>query len=117
MNDNPRKAEVEKILGEWRKKYCVTDSDPLMATLELWQILVENSRAADPAQVFRHELERLVEITKSLSVQTNQLIAELRQVPKIKSELWLFPYFTVLLAIVAALIIGIFVGRFFLFPK
>jgi len=117
MNDDPRKAELEKILGEWKKKYRVTDSDPLMATLELWQILVENSRAADPAQLFRHELERLGEIAKSFSTQTNELIAELRQVPKIKSDLWLFPYFTVLLAVVAALIIGIFAGRFLLFPK
>ena len=114
MNEDPRKAELDKIITEWKKKYHVGNNDPLMATLELWQVLVENSRAADPSHLFRHEMEQLVGIGKTFSKQTSELTAELREVPKIKSDLWLFPYFTVVLTATAALIIGIFIGRFLL---
>ena len=114
MNEDPRKAQFQKVISEWKKKYRVGDKDPLMATLELWQILVENSRAADPAQVFRQELDKLAELGKNFSKQSVELTGELRAVPKIKNDLWLFPYFTVVLVAVAALIIGFFIGRLFL---
>lgn len=114
MNDDPRKAELGKIIAEWKKKHRVRDNDPLMATLELWQVLVENSRAADPGQLFHHELEQLTGISKAFSKQTNELTVELRKVSRIKHELWLFPYFTVILSAVTTLIIGIFIGRFLL---
>jgi hypothetical protein len=114
MNEDPRKAQFQKAIAEWKKKYHVGSNDPLMATMELWEILVENSRAADPSQVFRQELEKLAELGKNFSKQSVELISELRAVPKIKHDLWLFPYFTVILVAVAALIIGIFIGRLFL---
>lgn len=114
MNEDPRKAEFQKIIAEWKEKYRVGNNDPLMATLDLWLVLVENSRAADPSQIFRRELEQLTAIAKTFSKQTTELTAELREVPQIKSDLWLYPYFTVILTAVAALIIGIFIGRFLL---
>lgn len=116
MSEDPRKAEIQKVIADWKKKYRVGDHDPLMATLELWEILVENSRAADPSHLFRQELMKLTELGKSFSKQTAELTGELRGVPKIKNDLWLFPYFTVVVVAVAALIVGIFIGRFFLHP-
>jgi hypothetical protein len=75
---------------------------------------VENSKAEDSYRRFRLELEQLTNVSKTFAKQTSELTGELRTVPKIKSDLWLFPYFTVVLVAVAALIIGMFVGKFFL---
>ena len=59
-------------------------------------------------------MEQLAGIGKTFSKQTSELTTELREVPKIKSDLWLFPYFTVVLIAIAGLIIGIFIGKFLL---
>jgi hypothetical protein len=112
MNEEARKGELQKAITEWRKKHRISDSDPLMAMLDLWQVLMTHSQATDPGQVFRRELESLTEISKAFSKQGSELISEIRSVPKIRSELWLFPYFTVFLSIVGALIVGFFIGRF-----
>ena len=114
MNDDSRKADLQKALAEWKTKHQIGNNDPLMATVELWEILVENSHAADPSHLFRHELERLTEIGKTFSKQSSELTCELRTVPKIRSDLWLFPYFTVVLVAVGTLIIGMLVGKFVL---
>jgi hypothetical protein len=114
MNNDTRKAELQKALAEWRKKYHIGNNDPLLATLDLWQILVENSHAADPSHLFRRELEQLTEIGKTFSKQSGELTGELRKVPKMKNDLWFFPYFTVVLVSVGALIIGVFIGKFLL---
>ncbi len=115
MNDASRKADLQKALAEWKKKHhVVSDNDPHMAFVELWEILMENSRAADPGQLFRHELEQLTEIGKTFSKQSGEVVCELRSVPKIKNDLWLFPYFTVALVAVLTLIIGMFIGKLFL---
>ena len=114
MNEDARKAGLQKALAEWKAKHHVGDNDPLMATVELWGILVENSHAAEPHHLFRRELEQLTEVGKTFSKQTGELTCELRRVPKIRSDLWLFPYFTVVLVGIGALIIGILVERCFL---
>lgn len=113
MNNDSQNSELQKAIAEWKKKFNVGKNDPLMATVELWQILVEQSHATDPSTAFRRELEHLTEIAKAFSKQSCELTGELRQIPRIKNELWLFPYFTVVLVAVAALIIGFFVGKFF----
>jgi hypothetical protein len=115
-NSDARKEEMQKAIAEWKKKNHIRNHDPLLATLELWEILMLDINAADPTSLFRQELEKLTALTKTFSKQSSDLIVELRNVPKIKDELWQFPYFTVALAAVAALIIGIFIGRFFLHP-
>ncbi len=115
MNGDSRKADLQKALDEWKKKHhVISDKDPHMAMVELWQILMEHSRVTDPSQLFRHELELLTEIGKTFSKQSSELTCELRTVPRIKNDLWLFPYFTVVLVAVGAFVIGIFVGKFFL---
>jgi hypothetical protein len=112
MSNPVRNSEMQKALADWRKKYLVGKNDPLMATVEMWEILMQDTRAIEPHLLFRKELEKLTEITKTLSKQGLELTAELRNVPKIKNELWAFPYFTVILIAVGAMIIGIFVGKF-----
>ena len=112
MNEEVRKAELQKAIAEWRKKHHISDSDPLMAMLELWQVLMTHSQAAEPGLIFRRELEILTEASKAFSKQSNELTGEIRSIPKIRSELLLFPYFTVALSIVGSLVVGYFVGRF-----
>ncbi|MGH7990415.1 MAG: hypothetical protein ACREDS_09540 [Limisphaerales bacterium] len=112
MNNEARKSEMQKALTDWRTKYRVGNNDPLMATVEMWEILMQDTRAIEPHLLFRKELEKLTEITKTLSKQGGELTVELRNVPKIKNELWLFPYFTVVLIAVGGLVVGIFIGKF-----
>ena len=114
MNNEVRKGEMQKTLAEWRMKYHIGDNDPLMATVEMWQILMQDTRSIEPHLLFRRELEKLTEITRTLSKQAGELIVELRNVPKIKNDLWAFPYFTVVLIAVGSMIIGIFIGKFFI---
>ena len=106
MDEDPNKQALQNALNKWQKKFRLDKEDPLFATVELWQILFEYSKAEDSYRRFRLELEQLTQISKTFSKQSSELTAELRTVPKIKNDLWLFPYFTVVLAIVAALIIG-----------
>ena len=61
MNNDARKADLQKAVVEWKKKRRIHDDDPLMAALELWEILIGNTQT-DPSQLFRHELEQLTEI-------------------------------------------------------
>lgn len=112
MNEDARKVELQKAIADWRKKHHVSDSDPLIAMLDLWQVLMTHSQAADPNLIFRRELESLTEISKAFSKQGSELTSEIRSIPKIRDELWLFPYFAVFISIIGALIIGFFVGRF-----
>jgi hypothetical protein len=112
VNEDARKVELQKAIVDWRKKHHISDSDPLMAMLELWEVLMVHNQAADPSQIFRRELELLTEISKAFLKQSGELTSEIRSLPKIRNELWLFPYFTVFLGIIGALVIGFFVGKF-----
>jgi hypothetical protein len=114
MYNQIQKSEMQTALTEWKKKYHIADGDPLMATVEMWEILMQGNRSVEPHLLFRRELEKLTEITRILSKQSGELIVELRNVPKIRNDLWAFPYFTVVLIAVGAMIIGIFIGKFFI---
>jgi len=114
MDEDPGKLALQNALNKWQKKYRIGKDDPLFMTVELWQILFENSKAEDSYRRFRLELEQLTQISKTFSKQSSELTVELRTVPKIKGELWFFPYFTVILVAVGALIIGMLIGIFFL---
>jgi hypothetical protein len=112
MNSDAKKAEMQRAIAEWKKKNRIRNNDPILATLELWEILMQDINAAEPTNLFRQELEKLTAFTKTFSKQSSDLIVELRNVPKIKNDLWQFPYFTVLLVAAGALVIGFFIGKF-----
>jgi hypothetical protein len=116
MNEDEGKQALQNAIRKWQNKYRIGDDDPLFCTVELWQILFENCKAEDSYRRFKVELEQLASLSKSFNKQTAELTGELRAVPKIKSDLWAFPYFAVLLIAVAAFIIGIFVGRLLIHP-
>lgn len=115
MNDEPRKEALRTAVLEWQEKHNIADDDPLLATVELWEAFLESERAADAtAYDIRREIEQLDRIGKSFSKQTGEVIRELRTVPKLKNELWMFPYFTVIFIAVGAVITGMLIGKFLL---
>lgn len=115
MTESPRKQELRNAVLDWQQKHNIADDDPLLATVELWEAFLESERSPDasPPEI-RRDIEQLDRIAKSFSKQTGEVIRELRAVPKIKSDLWMFPYFTVVLVSVGALIAGMIIGKFML---
>ena len=115
MIEAPRKQELRNAILEWQQKHNIADDDPLLATVELWEAFLESERSPDASPPdIRRDIEQLDRIAKSFSKQTGEVIRELRAVPKIKSDLWMFPYFTVVLVSVGALIAGMIIGKFML---
>ena len=115
MTESPRKQELRNAVLNWQRKHNIADDDPLLATVELWEAFLESERVPDASPPdIRREIEQLDRIAKSFSKQTGEVIRELRAVPKIKSDLWMFPYFTVVLVSVGALIAGMIIGKFML---
>lgn len=115
MNEEPRKQALRTAVFDWQQRHNIADDDPLLATVELWEAFLESERATDAsAYDVRREIEQLDRIGKSFTKQTGEVIRELRTVPKIKSELWMFPYFTVIFIAVGAAITGMLIGKFLL---
>ena len=115
MSENPRKQALREAVLDWQQRHNIADNDPLLATVELWEAFLESEKSAD-ATAFdvRREIEQLDRLGKSFTKQTGEVIRELRAVPKLKDELWMFPYFTVLFVAVGALVAGMLVGKFLL---
>jgi hypothetical protein len=115
MSGASRNAALTEAVAEWKRKYEIGEDDPMLASLELWQIFLSHSRPSETAteyQELKKPLEQLNGLANKLEKHCGEVIQEFRAVPKIRSELWAFPYFTVALASVAALVIGIFIGKF-----
>ncbi|MGA3008578.1 MAG: hypothetical protein ABSE59_11875 [Opitutaceae bacterium] len=117
MNDNSRKQALRNAVLDWQQRHSIADGDPLLATVELWEAFLDSVKAPDvTAAAFdtRHEIEQLDRIGKAFAKQSGEVIRELRSVPKLRSELWLFPYFTVIFVTVIALIAGMVIGKYLL---
>lgn len=117
MTENSRKHALRTAVAEWQQKHAIADDDPLMATVELWEAFLESAKMPNSAVAYhelRQEVEQLDRLTKSLTKQSGEVIQELRAVPRLKQELWAFPYFTVLFVAVGALITGMLIGKFLL---
>jgi hypothetical protein len=117
VNDTSRKDALRNAVAEWQRRHGIGDDDPLMATVELWEALLDNTKMPNAAAAyhqFRQELEQLDRLAKSLTKQSGEVIRELRTVPKVKEELWMFPYFTVFFVAIGALITGMLIGKFVL---
>jgi hypothetical protein len=49
MKGEPREMMLRTAVLEWQKKYGVQDGDPLLASLELFQIYLANLQTGDDA--------------------------------------------------------------------
>jgi hypothetical protein len=113
MNENPPKQALREAILNWKTKHNIADDDPLLATVELWEAFLESEKTVDATPSdFRREVEQLERLGKLFTKQSSDVIVGLRAIPKIKSELWMFPYFTVIFVTVVAIITGILIGKF-----
>lgn len=110
---------------EWQKKHGIQDGDPLLVSLELWDIFFSSIRKDAEADAhsqitsvmfeeFRSSIQQLDRISKSFGSQTAELIQEIRAVPKIRDDLNSFPVFAMIFSAAIALVTGILVGKFIL---
>jgi hypothetical protein len=107
---HPTRNELDEAVADWKRKHGIADDDPVLATVELWQIFLSHGSETD----LRSSLQQLSQISKSVTKQSGEVIRELRSVPKLRDELWAFPYFAAVLIAVLAFITGMLVGRFLL---
>jgi hypothetical protein len=117
--DDPKVALKNAVL-EWRKKYGIQDGDPMLAAVELWEIYLNHvqdqpSKNRFPSfEEFRKTMEQLERLGDDFKGRAAEIINELRDVPKIRSDLNRFPMFALVFTTAVALLAGILIGKFVL---
>ena len=115
MNEAPPKPALRNAVTEWQQKHNISNDDPIMATVELWEAFLESERIPEGSITqLRRNVDQMDRICKTLSKQATELVCELRAVPKLKSDLWSFPYFAVIFIAAGALVTGMLIGKFLL---
>lgn len=120
MRNEQRDIVLRTAVLEWQKKYGVQDGDPLLASLELFQIYLGSLQAAGQSDgtdsssfgEFRTSFELLDQRSKVFAKHSAELIEALRAVPNIKQHLRSYHSTAFVLVAIAALAAGVFVGRF-----
>ena len=120
MSDSERQNQLRTAVLEWQKKYHVSDGDPLLASLELWEIYLSSLRftpQTNPAPTFlefRASLEQLEQLSKLFTKLAAEVIQEIRAASKSKQETKSSHLITLAIASTAALFAGMLIGRFIL---
>jgi hypothetical protein len=115
VNGDFPNESLENAVAEWKQRHQIGDDDPLLASVELWKLLLSHGQPSPTTpDDFKKPLEQIGNLSKTFVKHSGEIIQEIRTIPRVRSDLWAFPYFTVALAAVGALIIGIFIGKFLL---
>ncbi len=120
MKGEPREMMLRTAVLEWQKKYGVQDGDPLLASLELFQIHLANLQTGDASgsglsfQEFRESFEVLDLRSKFFAKHAADLIEALRQVPNIRQHLRSYHAVAFVVTAAAALAAGVLIGRYLL---
>lgn len=122
MKNEQREIALRTAVLEWQKKYGVQDGDPLLASLELFQIYLGSFQSAAQGNgsyfpsfhEFRDSIELLDDRSKTFSKQVAELTESLREAPNIKRHLRTYHAFAFVLTALGALAAGILIGRFML---
>ena len=118
-NEDPKQALKNAVL-EWRKKHNVQDGDPMLAAVELWEIYFSHAQLngltnrLPSFEEFRNTMEQSERLSGDLTGRATDIIRELRDVPKIRTDLNQFPIFALVFTAALALLTGILIGRFVL---
>jgi len=113
MSAQERKLALRNAVLEWQRKFGISDGDPILASLELFQIYLESHVWAErdngpklPAfEEFRELVETLDTRTREFVRQTDELIRELRKRPESKAGAGF--YHGLALIVVAALALSV----------
>lgn len=116
--DVARKAAIL----EWQKKYRIKDGDPVMATVELFQIhfaswreqSLDASSSGSSYDHFRSSFEELTRRTKAFSKEASELTDALRTIPNIKETFRAYQFATLSLIAALAFALGVSVGKWLL---
>jgi hypothetical protein len=117
MSEADPKQALKNAILEWRKKYSVQDGDPMLAAVELWEIYFNHTQLVGPKErvpsfdEFRSTMEQLERLGGDFTGRAGEIIKELREVPKIRSDLNRFPIFALVFSAALALLAGILIGR------
>jgi len=105
----------------WQKKHGVNDNDPLLATVELFQIHFANWQGQNQSghsgsfyDEFRSSFEELGRQTKTISKQATDLIEALRNMPDLTGQLRSYRLSTFWMTVGLAFCVGIGIGKFLL---
>ncbi len=117
MSEADPKQALKNAILEWRKKYSVQDDDPMLAAVELWEIYFNHAQLMGPKErvpsfdEFRSTMEQCERLGGDFTGRAAEIIKELREVPKIRSDLNRFPIFALVFSAALALLAGILIGR------
>lgn len=118
MSEDQLKLALRAGILQWQKKWGVTDGDPILACLELYEIYFNAMRPGGDGtrppsfEEFRSSLELIDQRGRTFTKQAAELIQELRAVPHLRK---LRSYHTALLLVaVGAFAAGLLAGRFLL---
>ena len=120
MKGEQREMTLRTAVLEWQKKYGVQDGDPLLASLELFQIYLANLQTGDNSgaglsfQEFRDSFEVLDQRSKLFAKHATELIEALRQVPNLRQHLRSYHAAAFVVTAIAALAAGVLIGRYLL---
>ena len=120
MKGEQREMMLRTAVIEWQKKYGVQDGDPLLASLELFQIYLANLQTGDDSgtglsfQEFRDSFEVLDQRSKLFAKHATDLIEALRQVPNLRQHLRSYHAVAFVVTAIAAFAAGVLVERYLL---
>jgi hypothetical protein len=120
MRNEQRDMMLKTAVLEWQKKYGVQDGDPLLASVELFQIYMRSFLIGEPGDglsspsfhEFRESFELLDQRTKTFAKQATELIQELRKLPEIARQMRSGRGVILFLLLLVALAAGVAIGRF-----
>jgi hypothetical protein len=118
MNTTDFQKEFEEAVEAWRQRHHLREDDAILLCIELFRIHQDHwdqirQRDFPPFQEFRETILKMVEAANEIQMQTPPLLQELRRSQN--SSGFLPPTIaSVVIAVGAALITGIMIGRFFL---
>ncbi len=119
MSEDQLKLALRAGILQWQKKWGVTDGDPILACLELFEIYFNamrpggNGTKPPSFEEFRSSLEVLDQRGRGFTKQAGELIQELRAVPSL-AKLRTFHATALVVVGVAAFAAGLLAGRFLL---
>ena len=116
MSEADPKEALKNAIMQWQKKYNVQDGDPTLAAVELWEIYFTHTQLNGPKppsfEDFRSTMEQLERLCGDFTGRAADIIKEMRDVPKIRSDLNRFPMFALVFSAALALLAGILIGRY-----
>jgi hypothetical protein len=115
MSAQERKLALKNAVLEWQRKFGVNDGDPILASLELFQIYMESHVWAErdtgpklPAfDEFRDLVETLDTRTREFVRQTDELIRELRKLSGARQTQRGYYWYSLIVVAVLATALGV----------